>query len=114
MTAPRLAASVEASGFIRQAEAEGGFGTILRRGDKERGSLLIVVRCRGAYVASLERMLGMDGSYNWARLGPEAGASESDIAQFLQKRARFDEDSWAIELDIAHPERFIAETTSAG
>ena len=34
-----------------------------------------------------------------------------EIAEFLAKRARFDEDSWAVELDIAEPERFIAETT---
>jgi hypothetical protein len=36
------------------------------------------------------------------------------LAEFLQKRASFDEDLWIIELDIAHPERFIAETTAAG
>jgi len=40
---------------------------------------------------------------------PQAGP-----ADFLARRARFDEDYWAIELDIADPERFIAETTSAG
>jgi hypothetical protein len=37
-----------------------------------------------------------------------------EIADFLARRARFDEDLWAIELDIAEPERFIAETTSMG
>ena len=37
-----------------------------------------------------------------------------EIADFLAKRARFDEDLWAIELDIAEPERFIAETTLTG
>ena len=34
------------------------------------------------------------------------------VADFLAKRARFDTDFWAIELDIAAPERFIAETTA--
>ena len=32
---------------------------------------------------------------------------------FLAKRTRFDPDLWAIELDIADPERFIAETTGS-
>ena len=36
------------------------------------------------------------------------------LDEFLRKRARFDEDSWVVELDIADPERFIAETTAAG
>ncbi len=35
-----------------------------------------------------------------------------EIADFLARRTRFDDDLWAIELDIADPERFIAETTS--
>ena len=37
-----------------------------------------------------------------------------EIADFLARRARFDEDLWAIELDIADAERFIAETTVSG
>jgi hypothetical protein len=36
------------------------------------------------------------------------------MADFLARRARFDEDSWVLELDIADPERFIAETTHLG
>jgi hypothetical protein len=47
-------------------------------------------------------------------VGPPDSASSLEIADFLARRARFDEDYWAIELDIADPERFIAETTSAG
>ena len=50
----------------------------------------------------------------WQRVGPAESASSAEIADFLARRARFDEDLWAIELDIAEPERFIAETTSAG
>jgi hypothetical protein len=30
------------------------------------------------------------------------------------KTSPFDEDLWLIELDIADPERFVAETTSSG
>jgi hypothetical protein len=86
----------------------------MKRGDPERGSLLLLVSSRGAHVACLERILNLDGSYRWQRVGPGESASSAEIADFLARRARFDEDSWAIELDIAEPERFIAETTSAG
>jgi hypothetical protein len=37
-----------------------------------------------------------------------------EISKFLASRARFDEDLWAIELDIADAERFIAETKLTG
>jgi hypothetical protein len=65
-------------------------------------------------VAALERVLNVDGSYDWRRTGPAESASSTEIADFLARRARFDEDLWAVELDIADAERFIAETTSSG
>ena len=114
MRTARLSASVEAAGLIRRAEAEGGFGAILRKGDAERGSLLLVIRSRGRHVACLERMLSPDGLYQWVAAGPIHGERDENLADFLAKRVRFDEDLWLIELDIAHPERFIAETTFAG
>ena len=113
MAEPRLAASVEAAGLIRRTQAAGDFAAILHKGDPERGSLLVIVRSRGRYVASLERRLGMDGAYRWAESGPEAGESDPEVAEFLKKRVGFDPDLWLIELDIAQPERFVAETTQA-
>ena len=114
MTSARLSASVEAAGLIRRTEADGGFAMILHKGDPERGALLIVIRSKGDYVACLERTLTMDGAYRWAKTGPEGDESGQKLAEFLNRRTDFDPDSWLIELDIAHPERFIAETTLSG
>lgn len=86
----------------------------MRKGDAERGSLLIFVTSRGRQVAVLERVLGVDGDYRWQVVSAPDSPGSSQIADFLAKRARFDDDLWAIELDIAEPERFIAETTSTG
>ena len=86
----------------------------MKKGDPERGSLLLFVSSRGRHVACLERVLNLDGSYGWQAVGPSDSASSTQIADFLARRERFDEDLWAIELDIAEPERFIAETTRLG
>jgi len=86
----------------------------MKRGDPDRGSLIIFVASRGRHIACLERVLALDGSYAWQTVGPGDSASSAEIADFLARRARFDEDLWAIELDIADAERFIAETTAAG
>jgi hypothetical protein len=86
----------------------------MKRGDAERGSLLLFVTSRGVHLACLERVLDLDGTYRWQRVGPSESASSAEIADFLVRRARFDEDLWAIELDIADAERFIAETTLTG
>jgi len=114
MTDARLAAAVEAAGLIRRTQADGDFAAIIRKGDAERGALLLLIRNRGRHVACLERALGPDGTYRWSRAGPGESADSAQVAEFLAKRARFDADLWAIELDIADAERFIAETTAAG
>lgn len=86
----------------------------MKRGDPDRGSLLLFIASRGQHVAVLERILTLAGEYRWQRARLDDSAGSGEAAAFLAARARFDEDLWAIELDIAEPERFIAETTSAG
>ena len=110
----RLPTEVEATGMLRRAEAEGGFATVIRKGDPQSGALLLVIASRGTHAACLERILTLDGDYAWQRCGPAESASSIEVADFLARRTRFDPDSWIIELDIAAPERFIAETTSSG
>jgi hypothetical protein len=110
----RLPAHLEVASILRRAVASGEYATVLKRGDPERGSLLLLIASRGSHIACLERVLAASGSYRWQFVGPSESASSADVAEFLARRARFDEDLWAIELDIAEPERFIAETTSAG
>ena len=110
----RLPTHVEVGSILRRAAAAGDFATVLRKGDEERGALVLIVTSRGQHSAILERVLSLDGDYLWQRSGPPESASSMEIADFLAKRARFDTDFWAIELDIADPERFIAETIVSG
>jgi hypothetical protein len=112
--AERLPAHLEAASLIRRAEAEGGFGTVVKRGDPDRGSLVLLISGRGSHWACFERALAPDGSYRWQRVGPPAGSDAPVLADWSQKRVRFDEDLWLIELDIAEPERFIVETGLQG
>ncbi len=114
MSFDRLPAHLEVASILRRAEAAGGFGTVLRKGDPDRGSILLLISSRGRHLQCLERMISLSGGYSWEGSGPTESAGSQEIANFLAKRARFDEDYWAVELDIADPERFIAETTGLG
>ncbi|HKU92331.1 MAG TPA: DUF1491 family protein [Sphingomicrobium sp.] len=114
MSGGRLPTHVEVASILRRAAADGDFATVMKKGDSDRGSLLLIVTSRGRHIACLERALALDGMYRWTRVGPAESAGSEELTEFLRKRARFDEDSWAIELDIAEPERFIAETTLTG
>ena len=113
MSEPRLASGVEVSALLRRTEREGGFGTVLRKGDPERGSILLVIADRGQYRCILERRLQADWSYRWAMTGPAATDSEQ-LAQHLARVRQRDPDCWLVELDIPSSERFIAETTAEG
>ena len=106
----RLPAHVEVAAVIRRAEAEGGFATLLRKGDPDRGAVTLVLEKRGEFCGILERELGPSFDYEWVF---KPAGSES-VADFIARRERFDTDFWLIELDIAEPERFIAETTALG
>jgi len=113
MSGRRLPAQLEVSGLVRRIETEGGFATVVHKGDPEGGSLLLAVSSRGRHFAYLERILGVSGSYEWHRAGPPDSSGSTDLQAFLAKRTRFDPDLWVLELDIADPERFIAETTGS-
>jgi hypothetical protein len=110
----RLPAHVEAAGFIRRAEAEGGFAAILRKGDPDRGALTLIVREKGELRGFLERELGADFTYGWSFKRLDTPAEADSVADLVARKERFDPDFWLIELDVAEPERFIAETTRSG
>ena len=106
----RLSAELEVASLLRRAQAEGGFAAVLRRGDPDRGELLVQVARRGEPVAMLERRLSSDFTYRWA----EMTDGTKNAQKIVEDRERFDPDFWLIELDIADVERFIAEMTGMG
>ncbi|HYE29563.1 MAG TPA: DUF1491 family protein [Allosphingosinicella sp.] len=101
---PRIAASVLAGALIRRAESEGGFGTVLVKGDATAGSILVVLLERGGNPRLFERLLRPDGRYAWL----ESGAAD-EVPGFVARRRRFDPDLWVLELDVPSGERFAAE-----
>jgi len=108
--AERLPAHLEVAAIMRRAEAEGGFAMVLRKGDPDRGTLAVVLQQKGEIRGIMERELGPSFTYEW--IFKPAG-SES-VSELVARRERFDTDFWLIELDVAEPERFIAETTGLG
>ena len=106
----RLPSRIEAHGFLRQAEALGGFAHVLKKGDADSGALVLLIAQRGVPCAMLERRMGSDFNYEWARFDHPT----QDIRTFISDRTRIDPDLWLIELDIPDAERFIAETTVSG
>ena len=94
---------------LAQVSGEGGFGAVLRRGDRERGDVLLLVIEKGVSKSLLERRLDSAGAYAWADLIAGEPDRSAACQQLIDRRERFDPDFWLVELDVADSERFIAD-----
>ena len=110
----RLASSVLASGLIRLAESQGGFGSVLAKGDPTAGALAVLLVERGSNPRLFERLLMPDGTYGWQESTPANLSGPGELQALIERRRRFDPDLWLIELDIASSERFAAEMNLIG
>lgn len=98
---------------MRQVESKGGFATVARRGDPDRGALVLLISERGESVALVERRMSANFDYRWTIAARPDAAAPEKFRESLENLTRFDPDCWVIELDIADAERFIAETIAS-
>lgn len=104
----RLPAHIEVNGLIRAVEAAGGFATVLARGERDGGTVLLVTLDRNQPATLYERMPRPDGSRPFLAAKRENPENRQEFADYLDRRRRQDPDLWLIELDIPQAERFIA------
>ena len=103
----RLPAHVEALGLIRQTQAQGGFGTVIQKGERDLGALIVVLTENGTNARVYERVPQLDGTRIWHRIHEQGADNAREFSDYLDRRARQDRDTWIIELDIANGERLI-------
>ena len=104
----RLPAHLEIAGLIRAVESQGGFATVLAKGERDAGTILLVTTGPGDPTKLHERMPQRDGGRPFSvtrELDPD---NPQEFNDYLTKRRRQDPDIWILELDIAGAERFAA------
>lgn len=104
----RLPAHLEIAGIIRSVQAAGGFATVIEKGERDAGTILILTIERGENARLWERMPQLDGSRTFAVTKVQDIENPDEMDEYLARRRRQDSDIWILELDIADPERFIA------
>lgn len=103
----RLPAHLEISGLIRQVQIEGGFAAVIRKGEREAGTILVILTENGENSRAYERMPQIDGTRAWHCAMRKSTENAEDFDNYLERRAGQDPDLWIVELDIADGERFI-------
>jgi hypothetical protein len=103
----RLPAHLEISGLIRAVQNAGGFATVLAKGERDAGTILVICREAEGISRAFERMPHPDGTRSWALTKSEDIEKKEDFKEYLDRRRRQDSDLWILELDIVNGERFI-------
>lgn len=104
----RLPVHLEVSSLIRLAETHGGVGTVLAKGERDAGTLLIVTLCRGKDARLFERMPQLDGTRPFIATKSQDLEKPYEFSEYLDRRRRQDPDIWILEVDVDEAERFIA------
>ena len=131
MEGSRLPAHLEVSGLVRAVNLAGGFATVLQKGERDAGTLLVVCCGRGQSghwqdesgrdesglgpgerqgARALERMPRADGSREWTVSRIEDPDDSQQFWDYIERRQRQDSDLWVVELDIDNAERFVVES----
>jgi hypothetical protein len=108
MTA-RLTSQLLVSALLRCAEAAGGFGLVIAKGDQGAGALILQLLEKGAISGLWERALIASGGYQWVSCGPQDVVNTAEIDAYILRRRARDSDLWVIELDVPDVQRFTAD-----
>lgn len=106
----RLPTHVEVNGLIRAVQGAGGFATVIAKGERDAGTMLIICCENDTKVRLYERMPHLDGTQKWIMTRSQDPENPSDFSQYWQLRKQQDSDLWVLELDVANAERFIGLT----
>jgi hypothetical protein len=104
----RIPTHLEVAGLIRSVNAEGGFATVIAKGERETGSLLVVCCENGRDTRLFERMPSLDGDRVWTLSMAQDPENPQIFSEYLDRRRNQDPDCWIVELDIADAGRFVA------
>lgn len=109
MSDSRLPTHLEVAGVIRATHAAGGFATVIYRGERDAGVILLLTMEKGANARLWERMPRADGKHEFAVIRVQDTEKREEFVDYLTRRRQRDGDMWLLELDVPNAERLVAE-----
>lgn len=93
----RLATGFWVRALLRRFAADGSSAMVLKKGDEDAGSVLIVLRDRHGGEAVLREEGGKEGP-GWIRADP--GSGPGALEDYLERQRRYDPDLWLVEIEV--------------
>ncbi len=99
------------SALCRRAQLGGAFATVVRRGDRERGDVLIKVRTPDGQARLFTPGVSADGSAVFDVV-PARGESlpEAEADAMIERRTGYDRDLWVVEIEDRDGRHFLTES----
>jgi hypothetical protein len=83
---------------LRMGNADGRYGTVVRKGDPDAGGVLVMLR-HGAGVSVLSQMRSADGEPAWMRATGAAPVDDQAAEAYIARQVKFDPDLWVLEFE---------------
>lgn len=87
---------------------------VLHRGDRDQGSILLVVRPNAGESCLFERLPNRVGIDQWSIVSAQTIETEQHLNEYLKRRTAQDPDLWTIELTVPEVERFVSDLSLPG
>ncbi|MCG0993961.1 DUF1491 family protein [Acetobacter indonesiensis] len=99
MTPPRLRADLVARAILRQAGLDGRSAMLVRKGDADAGSILVILLERDGSAVVLSQTRTAEGEAAWLRASGETPLTPEETQLYIERQTRFDPDIWVLELE---------------
>ncbi len=98
MTEARIKAGIWVSMALRMGNADGRYGTVIRKGDADAGGVLVVLR-NDKDVSVLSQIRSADGMLSWLRATGAEPVDDATADAYVARQVKFDPDLWVIEFE---------------
>lgn len=102
----RLKAHIFVSALLRRALSNGAFATVVQKGEREAGAVVVCVRKSAAHICLYQAVTNMNGDRVWHESAP---VDEAEIREVLGRLRRRDPDLWIVEIEDKDERHFITE-----
>jgi hypothetical protein len=83
---------------LRMGQADGRYGTVIRKGDPDAGGVLVVLRGH-AGLTVITQIRDATGQPAWLRGTGETPVEEPNADAYITKQLKYDTDLWVLEFD---------------
>jgi len=98
MAEARVKAGLWVQMALRLGNADGRYGTVVRKGDPDAGGILVVLRGREG-LCVLSQVRTGEGAAAWLRATGAAAVDQQAADAYIARQLRFDPDLWVVEFE---------------